>query len=76
VYLLDEPRQHLYLRHQVVVCERLAHEAREHGVVVIMVVHDLLFASRYRDPLPLLHDGRFAHGGAREVLDAGRLGKL
>jgi iron complex transport system ATP-binding protein len=42
-----------------------------------MVVHDLLFASRYCDRFLLLYgDGRFAHGGAREVLDAGHLGEL
>jgi len=77
VYLLDEPLQHLDLPHQVAVLERLAHEAREHDAVVIMVVHDLLFASRYCDRFLLLYgDGRFAHGGALEVLDAGHLGEL
>jgi iron complex transport system ATP-binding protein len=76
-YLLDEPLQHLDLLHQVAVLERLAHEAREHGAVVVMVVHDLLFASRYCDRFLLLYgDGRFAHGGAQEVLDAGHLGEL
>jgi iron complex transport system ATP-binding protein len=77
VYLLDEPLQHLDLPHQVAVLERLAREACEHGAVVIMVVHDLLFASRYCDRFLLLYgDGRFAHGGAHEVLDAGHLGEL
>jgi iron complex transport system ATP-binding protein len=77
VYLLDEPLQHLDLPHQVAVLERLAREAREHGALVIMVVHDLLFASRYCDRFLLLYgDGRFAHGGAQEVLDAGHLGEL
>jgi iron complex transport system ATP-binding protein len=77
VYLLDEPLQHLDLPHQVAVLERLAREAREHGAVVIMVVHDLLFASRYCDRFLLLYgDGRFAHGGAQEVLGAGQLGEL
>ncbi len=77
VYLLAEPLQHLDLPHQVAVLERLAREAREHGAVVIMVVHDLLFASRYCDRFLLLYgDGRFAHGGAQEVLDAGHLGEL
>jgi ABC-type Mn2+/Zn2+ transport system ATPase subunit len=37
------------------VLERLAHEAREHGAVVVMVVHDLLFASRYCDRFLLLY---------------------
>lgn len=77
VYLLDEPLQHLDLPHQVGVLERLAHEARERGAVVVMVIHDLLFASRYCDRYLLLYgDGRFAHGNAQEVLDGGHLGEL
>ena len=77
VYLLDEPLQHLDLRHQVAVLERLAREARERNAVVIMVVHDLVFASRSCHRVLLLYgDGSFAHGGAPEVLDARHLGEL
>ena len=77
VYLLDEPLQHLDLPHQVAVLERLAHEARERGALVIMVVHDLLFASRYCHRFLLLYgNGSFTHGTAQEVLDAAHLGEL
>ncbi len=49
----------------------------DRGAVVVMVVHDLLFASRYCDRFLLLYgDGSFAHGSAPEVLDAGHPGRL
>ena len=77
IYLLDEPLQHLDLSYQVAVLERLAHEARANGAVIVMVIHDLLFASRYCDRFLLLYgDGRFAHGDAQEVLDTSHLGEL
>jgi iron complex transport system ATP-binding protein len=77
LYLLDEPLQHLDLPHQVAVLERLARLCREDGATVIMVLHDLLLAGRYCDRFLLLHgDGRYAHGGADEMLTAKRLGEL
>ncbi|MEP6609609.1 MAG: ABC transporter ATP-binding protein, partial [Burkholderiaceae bacterium] len=77
VYLLDEPLQHLDLPHQVAVLDRLAHEARQHAAVVVMVLHDLLFAARYCNRLLLLSgDGRFRMGGASEVMNAENLGEL
>jgi iron complex transport system ATP-binding protein len=77
IYLLDEPLQHLDLPHQVAVLERLAHEAREGGAVVVMVLHDLLFAARYCDRFLLLSgDGHFRIGGATEVMNAENLGDL
>lgn len=77
VYLLDEPLQHLDLPHQVAVLDRLAREAHDRGAVVVMVLHDLLFASRYCNRFLLLYgDGRFVHGAAQEVLNAADLGEL
>lgn len=77
VYLLDEPLQHLDLPHQVAVLERLSREARDSGAIVIMVLHDLLFAARYCNRFLLLFgDGRFSVGPADEALTADHLGKL
>ena len=77
VYLLDEPLQHLDLPHQVAVLDRLADEARQHAAVVIMVLHDLLFAARYCSRLLLLAgDGSFRMGGASEVMNPENLGEL
>jgi len=72
-YLVDEPLQHLDLPHQVALLERLALEARQ-GALVVMVLHDLLFASRYCDHVLLLHgDGRFDAGPRDQALNAGVL---
>ena len=77
IYLLDEPLQHLDLAHQVAVLERLSIETRNRGAIVVMVLHDLLFAARYCSRFLLLFgDGRFSVGPADEALTADRLGEL
>jgi iron complex transport system ATP-binding protein len=77
VYLLDEPLQHLDLPHQVAVLERLSHEARHRGAIVIMVLHDLLFATRYCDRFVLLFgEGRHDVGRAEDVLTGANLHDL
>jgi iron complex transport system ATP-binding protein len=77
VYLLDEPLQHLDLPHQVAVLDRLSIEARNGGAVVVMVLHDLLFAARYCNRFLLLFgDGRFSFGPADQALTAEHLGEL
>ncbi|MFN0039435.1 MAG: ABC transporter ATP-binding protein [Burkholderiales bacterium] len=69
VFLLDEPLQHLDLPHQVAILDRLALLARQDRRTVVMVLHDLQFASRYCDRFLLLHgDGGFSLGNAAEVL--------
>jgi iron complex transport system ATP-binding protein len=76
-YLLDEPLQHLDLPHQVAVLERLSNEARNRGAVVVMVLHDLLFAARYCNRFLLLFaDGRHSVGPAADALTAEHLGEL
>ncbi len=77
VYLLDEPLQHLDLPHQVAVLERLSNEARNSRAVIVMVLHDLLFAARYCNHFLLLFaDGRFSVGQADDALTADHLGAL
>jgi iron complex transport system ATP-binding protein len=77
IYLLDEPLQHLDLAHQVAVLERLAGEARDRGAIIVMVLHDLLFATRYCSRFLLLFgEGRFSAGRAEQVLTADRLEDL
>lgn len=76
IYLVDEPLQHLDLPHQVALLERLALEARQ-GALVIMVLHDLMFASRYCGHFLLLHgNGDFDAGPREQVLEAGRLSQV
>ena len=77
VYLLDEPLQHLDLPHQVALLDRLAGEARERGAIVVIALHDLLFAARYCTRFLLLFgNGRFSVGGENEALTAQSLGEL
>jgi iron complex transport system ATP-binding protein len=77
IYLLDEPLQHLDLAHQVAVLERLAAEARDRGAIVVMVLHDLLFATRYCNRFLLLFgEGRYSVGRAEETLTAEHLEAL
>ena len=77
VFLLDEPLQHLDLPHQVAMLERLSNEARTRGAIVVMALHDLLFAARYCSRFLLLFgDGRFSVGPADEALTAEHLGEL
>jgi iron complex transport system ATP-binding protein len=73
--LADEPLQHLDLRHQVGLLERLKREAGQ-GALVVMVLHDLLLAARYCDRLLLL-DGAGGHraGPASQILDPALLGE-
>lgn len=67
--LLDEPLQHLDLRAQLMLLERLSGLARREGRLVIMVLHDVYWVSRYCDrALLLFGDGRVLHGGTDSVL--------
>ncbi len=76
VFLVDEPLQHLDLPHQVLLLEMLATQARAGGLVII-VLHDLVFAGRFCDHFLLLHgNGRYDAGPRAELFDADRLGGL
>jgi iron complex transport system ATP-binding protein len=68
-YLSDEPLQQLDLPHQVAFLDWLAGESRCRGSASLMVLHDLVFASRYCDHLLLLFgDGRCAQGSRDEMM--------
>ena len=63
VLLLDEPTTHLDLRHQVGIYDVVRGLAREHGLAVVSVLHDLNLAALYCDRLVLLAGGRVAREG-------------
>lgn len=70
VVLLDEPLQHLDLRSQLAMLEVFARLARKEGKTVIMVLHDVYWASRYCDrTLLVFGDGRIAQGETKTVLN-------
>jgi iron complex transport system ATP-binding protein len=77
IFLLDEPLQHLDLAHQVALLEIISAEVRQRGALAIVVLHDLLFASRYCNRALLLQqDGKHVHGAAGQVLDPALLGEV
>jgi iron complex transport system ATP-binding protein len=69
VLILDEPLQHLDLRSQLATLELFQTLVRKEGKTVIMVLHDVYWASRYSDKTLLMFgDGRAAHGETQRVL--------
>lgn len=74
VYLLDEPVNHLDLRHQAGLIRHFCRLAHEDQRLVILSVHDINLAARYADRVLLLYpDGRTESGSAREMLVRERL---
>lgn len=77
LYLLDEPLAHLDLNHQVAVLELLSRRAREDGVGIVMVLHDINLVLRHADrALLLFGEGRTLEGPAGEVINASTLSRL
>jgi iron complex transport system ATP-binding protein len=74
--LLDEPLQHLDLRHQLQTLELLRAATRTNNAAAALVLHDLAYAARCDRILMLYGDGRHATGTAAELLNAGRLADL
>ena len=68
VLLLDEPTTFLDVAHQVEVLDLLADLNRDHGVTVLMVLHDLNLAARYSDTLVAVHAGRVHAVGEPDVV--------
>ena len=71
VLLLDEPTAHLDPAHQRATLERVARLARERGLSVIAVLHDLNLASALATRIVVLSEGIVAREGSpRDVLTA------
>jgi len=77
VLLLDEPTTHLDLKHQSNLLNLVRKLAREKGLTVLMVLHDLNLASRYADQVALMAEGHVhAFGLPGEVLTSDNLTKI
>ena len=63
ILLLDEPTTFLDLSHQIQVLNLIRTLNREHGLTVVMVLHDLNQASQYAERLVVLNDGRVVEEG-------------
>jgi iron complex transport system ATP-binding protein len=76
-YLLDEPLQHLDLRHQLQVLECFAGMARTGGKAAVMVLHDPRLARQVCDHALLLFESEGVLAGpAARVLTAENLERL
>jgi iron complex transport system ATP-binding protein len=69
ILLLDEPTTFLDLNHQLEVLDLIQALNRQHGLTVVMVLHDLNQAARYAGRIVVLHQGEiYADGDPATVL--------
>lgn len=61
--LLDEPLNNLDMQHSVEMMKHLHEAARAMGRTIIVVLHDINFASRYADYICAMKDGEVAEFG-------------
>lgn len=66
VLLLDEPISALDLHYQLRVMKLVREIARERGMIVIMVLHDLSIAARWSDRIVVLSHGKLVADGKPE----------
>ncbi|HHH36332.1 MAG TPA: ABC transporter ATP-binding protein [Gammaproteobacteria bacterium] len=77
VMLLDEPVNHLDLRHQRSVLATLRARARRQDHALLMVLHDINLAARFCDHILLLHgDGETLQGRREDILRRETLERL
>ncbi len=78
VLILDEPTSNLDVRHQLQVTERLRDIAKENGMTVIMVSHDLNTSAKYADLIVMMAPPGVIHrvGTPEEVLTAQSISEI
>lgn len=66
--LLDEPLNNLDMQHSVQMMKQLRRAADELGRTVVIVLHDINFASRYADWILAMNDGQVTEFGRPEEI--------
>lgn len=67
--LLDEPLNNLDMKHAASMMKLLRRAADELGKTVVLVLHDINFASWYSDTIIAMREGRICHQGpAQEII--------
>ncbi|QUS35325.1 ABC transporter ATP-binding protein [Falsirhodobacter algicola] len=61
--LLDEPLNNLDMKHARNMMQQIRRAADELGKTVVLVLHDINFASWYSDTIVAMKDGRICHAG-------------
>lgn len=69
ILCLDEPTTYLDIYYQLELLELVKTLNEQHGLTIIMVLHDINQAIRYSDHIILMKDGQlFAEGAPRDVI--------
>jgi len=66
--LLDEPLNNLDMKHAASMMKLLRRAADELGKTVVLVLHDINFASCYSDHIVAMRNGKVAHQGTPDAL--------
>lgn len=75
--LLDEPLNNLDMKHSVQIMKNLRRLVDELGKTVVIVLHDINFASCYSDYIVGLKDGRVVREGTKdEIMDSNVLREI
>lgn len=71
ILMLDEPTTYLDLCHQLELLELVNSLNKQHGITVVMVLHDINHAAKYSDEVIILKNGRiFAQGEPHVAMSA------
>lgn len=69
IYLLDEPLNHLDIKHQMRVIQHFKQLSETDSIGIMMAIHDLNIAQHFCNKiLMLFSDGKTLHGETREVM--------
>ncbi|OTQ59957.1 ABC transporter ATP-binding protein [Gilliamella sp. A7] len=69
--LLDEPLNNLDMKHAVTMMKQLRRAADELGKTIVIVIHDINFASVYSDYILAMKDGQlFYQGRPEQIMDS------
>ncbi|CDF57384.1 ABC transporter ATP-binding protein [Thermobrachium celere] len=68
VLLLDEPTSSLDLKNQIEVLDFIKKIARERGISVVIIIHDLNLALRFADKFIMIKDNKIYSAGGQEVI--------
>ncbi|EST57358.1 ATP-binding cassette domain-containing protein [Proteus hauseri] len=69
--MLDEPLNNLDMKHAVIMMKLLRKAADQLGKTIIIVIHDINFASVYSDYILAMRNGQlYYHGSPKEIMKA------
>ncbi len=68
ILILDEPTNHLDVMHQFKLLSLVKSYAKEHGLTVVCVLHDINQAIKYADKIAVLKNGVIESFGSNEII--------